>query len=42
MDLAGIEPDSRNRLQKDLDLMEHLGSVEDLLKTSPEILIEQF
>ena len=24
------------------DLIEHLGSVEDLLKTSPEILIEQF
>ena len=24
------------------DLIEHLGSVEDLLNTSPEILIEQF
>jgi ERCC4-type nuclease len=24
------------------DLIEHLGSIEDLLKTSPEILIEQF
>ena len=28
--------------KKILDLIELLGSVKDLLKTSPEILIEQF
>ena len=28
--------------KKILDLIEHLGSVKDLLKTSPEIIIEQF
>ena len=33
---------SRIGYKKIRDLIEHLGSVEDLLKTSPEILIEQF
>ena len=42
MVLAGIGPDFRNRIQIDPGLIEHLDSVDGLLKTSREILIEQF
>ena len=37
-----LSPISGIGSKKIWDLIEHLGSVEELLKTSPEILIEQF
>ena len=41
MVVARTELDPLNRLQKDIrDLIEQLGSVKELLKTNPEILIE--
>jgi hypothetical protein len=36
---AWFPESARNKIR---DLIKHLGGVEDLLKTSPEILIEQF